>query len=70
MMVMEAMASFHTLCDDGRSRDRDDNNDCNASNDNDNCDEELFFLVWSGGFLLTCEGEMVRPYMETHTASP
>ena len=37
--------------------------------DNDNCDEELFFLVWSGGFLLTCEGEMVRPYMETHTAS-
>ena len=30
MMVMEAMASFHILCDDGRSGDRDDNNDCNA----------------------------------------
>ena len=27
MMVMEARASFQTLCDDGRSRDRDDNND-------------------------------------------
>ena len=33
----------------------------------DNSDEEMFFLVRSGGFLLTCEGEMVRPYMETHS---
>ena len=53
--------------DDDYTDDDDDDYDDVGDGDNDDDDEEMFFLVRSAGFLVTCEEEMVRPYMETHS---
>ena len=53
--------------DYGDNDDDDDDVSDDDDGDNDDDDEEMFFLVRSAGFLLTCEEEMVRPYMETHS---